>query len=54
MYLDLWMNPNKLPLVQASMNMLVDQLREKDKVAIVVYAGNARPRVALYPSGANK
>lgn len=33
--------PNKLPLVQASMNMLVDQLREKDKVAIVVYAGNA-------------
>ncbi|MBI5857366.1 MAG: VWA domain-containing protein [Sphingobacteriales bacterium] len=33
--------PNKLPLVKASMNMLVDQLREKDKVAIVVYAGNA-------------
>ena len=32
---------NKLPLVQASMNMLVDQLREKDKVAIVVYAGSA-------------
>ncbi len=33
--------PNKLPLVQASMNMLTDQLREKDKVAIVVYAGSA-------------
>jgi Ca-activated chloride channel homolog len=33
--------PNKLPLVQASLNMLVNQLREKDKVAIVVYAGNA-------------
>lgn len=33
--------PNKLPLVQASMKMLTDQLREKDKVAIVVYAGNA-------------
>lgn len=32
--------PNKLPLVQASLNMLVDRLREKDKVAIVVYAGN--------------
>src|SRR5688572_16339046 len=31
--------PNKLPLVQASMNMLTDQLRAKDKVAIVVYAG---------------
>lgn len=33
--------PNKLPLVQASLKMLTDQLREKDKVAIVVYAGNA-------------
>jgi Ca-activated chloride channel family protein len=33
--------PNKLPLVKASLNMLVDQLREQDKVAIVVYAGNA-------------
>jgi Ca-activated chloride channel homolog len=33
--------PNKLPLVQASLNMLTDQLREKDRVAIVVYAGNA-------------
>lgn len=32
---------NKLPLVKASMNMLVDKLRETDKVAIVVYAGNA-------------
>lgn len=28
--------PNKLPLVKASMKMLVDQLREKDRVAIVV------------------
>src|SRR5258705_4066085 len=33
--------PNKLPLVQSSLNLLVDQLRENDKVAIVVYAGNA-------------
>jgi Ca-activated chloride channel family protein len=33
--------PNKLPLVQASLNMLTDQLRQGDKVAIVVYAGNA-------------
>lgn len=32
---------NKLPLVKASMNMLVDKLRGTDKVAIVVYAGNA-------------
>jgi Ca-activated chloride channel homolog len=33
--------PNRLPLVKASMKMLVDQLREKDRVAIVVYAGAA-------------
>jgi len=33
--------PNKLPLVKASMKMLVDQLREQDKVSIVVYAGAA-------------
>ncbi|MEI2737389.1 MAG: VWA domain-containing protein [Chitinophagaceae bacterium] len=44
---------NKLPLVQASMNMLVDQLREKDKVAIVVYAGSAG-LVLPSTSGANK
>lgn len=34
-------SPNKLPLVKASMKMLVDQLREQDKVSIVVYAGAA-------------
>jgi len=33
--------PNKLPLVKSSLNMLTDQLREQDKVAIVVYAGAA-------------
>ncbi|WCT12020.1 vWA domain-containing protein [Mucilaginibacter jinjuensis] len=33
--------PNKLPLVQSSLKLLVDQLRAKDKVAIVVYAGAA-------------
>ena len=32
---------NKLPLVKASMKMLVDQLRAQDKVAMVVYAGAA-------------
>jgi len=32
---------NKLPLVQASLKLLVDQLRPQDKVALVVYAGNA-------------
>ncbi|HKZ66021.1 MAG TPA: von Willebrand factor type A domain-containing protein [Chitinophagaceae bacterium] len=33
--------PLRLPLVKASMKMLVDQLREQDKVSIVVYAGAA-------------
>ena len=32
---------NKLPLVKSSLKLLTDQLRENDKVAIVVYAGNA-------------
>jgi Ca-activated chloride channel family protein len=45
--------PNKLPLVQASLKLLVDQLREKDKVAIVVYAGNAG-LVLPSTSGVNK
>lgn len=31
--------PNKLPLVKASLKMLVGQLGENDRVAIVVYAG---------------
>ena len=43
---------NKLPLVKQSMKMLADQLRPQDKVAIVVYAGNAG--LVLPPtSGAN-
>lgn len=33
--------PNKLPLLQQSMNLLVEQLRPHDRVAIVVYAGAA-------------
>ncbi len=33
--------PERLGLVKASMRMLVEQLREQDKVAIVVYAGAA-------------
>jgi len=45
--------PNKLPLVQASLKMLTDQLREQDKVAIVVYAGNAG-LVLPSTSGSNK
>ena len=32
---------NRLPLVKSSLKMLTDQLREEDKVSIVVYAGAA-------------
>jgi Ca-activated chloride channel family protein len=35
------MPENKLPLVRASLKLLVDQMREKDRVALVVYAGSA-------------
>ena len=31
--------PNRLPLLQAAFKMLVDNLRDKDKVAIVTYGG---------------
>jgi Ca-activated chloride channel family protein len=43
---------NKLPLVKNSFKMLVDQLREQDHVAIVVYAGAAG--VVLKPTAGNK
>ena len=32
-------SPDKLPLVQSAMRMLVDELEDRDRVAIVVYAG---------------
>lgn len=35
------MDENKLPLVKQSLKLLADQIRNEDKVAIVVYAGNA-------------
>ncbi|MEO6667951.1 MAG: von Willebrand factor type A domain-containing protein [Ferruginibacter sp.] len=35
------MDENKLPLVKASLKLLTDQLRQQDKISIVVYAGNA-------------
>jgi Ca-activated chloride channel homolog len=44
---------NKLPLVQSSLKLLTDQLRENDKVAIVVYAG-AAGLVLPSTSGSNK
>lgn len=46
-------NPNKLPLLKSALHVLVDQLRETDKVSIVVYAGAAG--LVLPPtSGSNK
>jgi Ca-activated chloride channel family protein len=33
--------PDKLPLLKRSLELLVNELRPKDRVAIVVYAGNA-------------
>lgn len=46
-------SPNKLPLLQSSYKMLADQLREQDRVAIVVYAGAAGV-VLPSTSGADK
>ena len=46
-------DPNKLPLLKSSFKLLVQQLREQDHVAIVVYAGAAG--LVLPPtSGADK
>jgi Ca-activated chloride channel family protein len=45
--------PNKLPLVKDSLGLLVNQLRAQDRVAIVVYAGNAG-LVLPSTSGGNK
>jgi Ca-activated chloride channel family protein len=42
---------NKLPLVKTSLRMLVQQLKEKDRVAIVVYAGNAGLVLPSTPGG---
>lgn len=45
--------PNKLPLVRQSLRLLTNELREKDRVAIVVYAGSAG-LVLPSTSGSNK
>jgi Ca-activated chloride channel family protein len=42
---------NKLPLVKSSLKLLVNQLREEDKVSIVVYAGAAG--LVLPPTSGN-
>ncbi|MEJ2046089.1 MAG: VWA domain-containing protein [Reinekea sp.] len=43
---------NKLPLMQRSFNLLVDQLRPQDHVAIVVYAGASG--IALEPTSGDQ
>ena len=43
--------PTRLPLVQSSLKLLVDQLREEDKISIVVYAGAAG--LVLPPTNGN-
>ena len=40
---------NKLPLVKSAMKMLVDMLRPQDRVAIVVYSGEAGLKLASTP-----
>lgn len=43
---------DKLPLLQSGLELLVDQLREEDKISLVVYAGNAG--VVLKPTSGDK
>ncbi len=45
--------PNRLPLVKSSMKLLVNNLRAKDRVAIVTYAGSAGEALPS-TSGTNK
>jgi len=47
------MPPDKLPLIKTAMRMLVDTLTERDRIAIVVYAG-ASGLALPSTSGANK
>ena len=45
-------NQNKLPLLKRGFQMMVEQLREDDRVSIVTYAGNAG--VALEPTSGDQ
>lgn len=45
-------SPDKLPLVQRSLRLLVDNLRDGDTVSLVTYAGSTR--VVLTPTGLEK
>ena len=46
-------SPNRLPLVKSSLKLLTNNLRDKDRVAIVVYAGSAGEKLSS-TSGADK
>ena len=46
-------SPNRLPLVKSSLKLLTNNLREKDRVSVVVYAG-AAGEVLPSTSGADK
>ncbi|MGZ4156583.1 MAG: YfbK domain-containing protein, partial [Bacteroidia bacterium] len=46
-------SPDKLPLLKSGLRLLVEQMRPQDKIAIVVYAGNAGT-VLPSTSGNNK
>ena len=41
--------PNRLPLVQESLRLLVDTLTDRDRVSIVTYAGDASLRLPPTP-----
>ncbi len=45
-------SPDKLPLLKSALTLLVEQLREEDKVSIVVYAGAAG--LVLSPTSGSK
>jgi len=47
-------DPNKLPLLKSSFKMLAEQLREQDRIAIVVYAGAAGLVLPSTPGGDKK
>lgn len=47
------MGPGRLPLVKSSLKMLIDQLRDVDRVAIVTYAGAASVKLEI-TSGKDK
>lgn len=44
--------PNRLPLLQQGLKLLVSNLREKDTVALVVYGGTTA--IVLHPTAGNK